>query len=244
MIQWEYEEAVECFNIIETCLKCIYAGETHMCRVLAVQLRILLCEKKPNLLLLRLLPNIKISKLKEIKYIPLNEYNNKNAYLSIETYTDALIMEMPFEALHFFNGIEDCNVVYGNDVIDLEKWVDQVITAYPIPITIRKLIKLVAEKGGGAHVYKTQDPLLEAVRRIGPFKLNIGDLIIIALSKVVQKISFYLIQIYENKESSENIILNKEHPRVLQAAKVPANSYDYPHNIVNLLLILLSDKVN
>lgn len=241
MIEWEYKEALECFNIIETCLKCIYAGETHMCRVLAVQLRILLCEKKPKPLLLRLLPDIKISKLKEVKYINLNEYNN-NENLSIGTYSDSLIMEMPFETMHFFNGIEDCSVVYGNDVIELEKWVDRIITAYPVPITIRKLIKLVAEKGGGAHVDKNQEPLLEALRRIGPFKLNIGDLIIIALSKVVQKISFYLIQMYESQTESENITLNKEHPRVLQATRVPSNCYDYPHNIVNLFLILPSGK--
>lgn len=242
MIQWEYEEAVECFNVIETCLKCIYAGEIHMCRVLAVQLRILLCEKNPKPLLLRLLPDIKISELKEVKYININEYNNNIENLSIGTYSDSLIMEMPFETMHFFNGIEDCSVIYGNNVIDLEKWVDQIITAYPVPITIRKLIKLVAEKGGGAHVDKNQAPLLEALRRIGPFKLNISDLIIIALSKVVQKISFYLIQMHESQTDSESIILNKEHPRVLQAAKVPSNCYDHPYNIANLLLIFPNGK--
>lgn len=242
MIQWEYEEAVECFNVIDTCLKCIYAGETHMCRVLAVQLRILLCEKKPKPLLLRLLPDIKISELKEVKYINFNEDNNNIENLTIDTYIDSLIIEMPFEIMHFFNGIEDCSVIYGNNVIELEKWVDQIVTAYPVPITIRKLIKLVAEKGGGAHVDKKQEPLLEALRRIGPFKLNVGDLIIIALSKVVQKISFYLIQMYESQTDSKNIILNKEHPRVLQASRVPSNCYDHPYNIANLLLILPSGK--
>ncbi len=49
-------ETLKCFKVIGNCLKEIYAGETYMCRVLSVQLRMLLCDysNKSEPLLLRL----------------------------------------------------------------------------------------------------------------------------------------------------------------------------------------------
>jgi len=42
--QRNFEEAIELFKVIDTCLSCYYAGKVHMYRPLSAQLRILLCD--------------------------------------------------------------------------------------------------------------------------------------------------------------------------------------------------------
>ncbi|WP_425919050.1 hypothetical protein [Acinetobacter sp. TSRC1-2] len=226
----DFLEALECFKVIESCLKSIYSGETHMCRALSAQLRILLCDYSNNSkpLLMRLIPNLELLSL-------VNTYDDSKD-LDLKLSRNVLI-GMSFEARCYWNGVEDSIPLYGQKVLPLNDWADQIILSYPIPLTIRKLIKLIANKGGGAHVDEDGHPLLELLQEKVFQRLNQGELLIVGLSKIIQQLSFQLIQAYELDERNlplKNI--NLMYPSILNAAKVPKECFERPFQTAQLLI--------
>ena len=239
---WEFEEAIDCFKVIESSLRCIYAGEIHMYRVLSAQLRILLCDS-PKPLLERLFPNLELQGLQAVEnFYPGNfpiELEHLNALAAIGM-PPVAISCMPFEARLYFNGIEDCLPLLRSDklMIPVKDWTDQIISVNPVPLTIRQIIKTVADRGGGAHVHKSKDSLLVEVIGMAPNKLHLAALVLIAISKVIQKIGLQVFQFYEKNGTKGSIPLkdfDENHPSFVSAARVPRVCFDHPFQSVNLL---------
>lgn len=238
---WEFEEALECFKVIETCLKCIYAGEKHMCRALSVQLRILLCDNNPKPLLLRLMSNLELSEFISTDVYNLGEFPNELDHLnSIKSINgNVSIICMPFEFRRYFDGTEDCVPLIGKRLLTLEKWMNQKIISHPVPMTVTKLIKVISNKGGGAHVDRKQDKLLTTMREMKYWELNICELLIIGLAKIVQQISFQLIQMYEQKIFKLPLNnFNPVHSSILNAAKVNDECLKKEYQAANLILAI------
>ena len=223
---WEFEEALECFRVIDSSLRCIYSGDIHMYRVLSAQLRILLCDA-PKPLLLRLFPNLVLTGLQPIKRTAPGEFpvelDHLNSIRSIGS-QNVSISCMPFEARLYSNGVEDCQALLRLDkvLLPINEWVDQYVTLDPVPVTVRKLIRTVADRGGGAHVHSSKDALLRGLSAKGLGKLHQAALIIIAISKLMQSIGFSVIQLHERGERSLPLSdFDQSHPAVLKAARVP-----------------------
>ncbi|MEQ1536943.1 MAG: hypothetical protein ABL923_13800 [Burkholderiaceae bacterium] len=241
--KWEMEEAIQCFKVIESSLRCIYAGEFHMYRALSTQLRILLCDS-PKPLLVRLFRNLELQRLADVDSYKPGCFPENLAHLNsimVSGESPVSISCMPFEATIYFNGVEDCHPIPASsgEMIDLEKWVDQVITVFPQPLTIRQLIRTVADRGGGAHVHKSKDALLSGLANIQtPTKLNQPALVIVAISKFMQQIGLSVEQLYERHGLKGSLPLenfDKQHKSVIASARVPAECFMHPKQCFNLL---------
>ncbi|MEW5824163.1 MAG: hypothetical protein AB1766_07420 [Pseudomonadota bacterium] len=241
---WEFEEALECFSVIESSLRCIYAGEIHMYRALSAQLRILLCDS-PKPLLVRLFSNLELQSLEPAKsYEPGSfppELKHLNA-IGISGSGPMAVSCMPFEARIFFNGIEDCRPLLSSTapLLPIDAWVDQVVSVHPVPVTVRQVIKTVADRGGGAHVHKSKDALLAGLQGLAPGKLHLAALVIIAISKVMQQLGLSVVQLYEKSGPKGGLPLehfDDQHPTVLASARVPAECLKHPYQAINLLSV-------
>ena len=241
---WEFEEALECFQVIDSSLRCIYAGENHMYRTLSAQLRILLCDS-PKPLLVRLFPNLKLQSLQPVKSFQPGNFPPELKHLNTVAVSGSqsiAISCMPFEARIYFNGVEDCQPLLKVDssLLPIEEWVDQVISVHPIPVTVRQLIRTVADRGGGAHVHKSKDTLLFGLKVMRPGKLHLAALVLIAVSKVMQQLGLSVVQLYEKNGPKGSLPLadfNHLHPSVLASARVPAECLQHPHQALNLLSV-------
>jgi hypothetical protein len=241
--KWEMEEAIQCFKVIESSLRAIYAGEFHMYRALSTQLRILLCDS-PKPLLVRLFRNLELQRLADVTSYAPGCFPENLAHLNsimVSGTSPVSIACMPFEATVYFNGVEDCHPLLASSgqMLNVEAWVDQVITVFPEPLTIRQLIRTVADRGGGAHVHKFKDVLLFGLTdKKTPTKLNEAALVIVAMSKVMQQIGWSVVQLYERhglKGSLPLVDFDVKHRSVITSARVPAECYLHPKQCFNLL---------
>lgn len=239
---WEFEEAIECFQVIESSLRCIYSGETHMYRTLSAQLRILLCDS-PKPLLLRLFSNLQLQSLQTVTSYRPGEFPPELGHLNCVAFFgpgEYVISCMPFEARIYVNGVEDCRPLLeaSGALLPLSSWLDQFISVEPVPVTIRQVIKTVAERGGGAHVHTTKDALLAGLRGKGPGRLHLAALVVIAVSKVMQQIGFAVIQHYEKHGAKGGLPLSaidRSHPSVVASARVPEECLRSPYQAINLI---------
>lgn len=241
---WEFEEAIECFRVIDSSLRCIYAGEIHMYRALSAQLRILLCDSSRPLLT-RLFSNLQLQSLQTVKsyqpgdFPPELEHLNSLDIIGSGEFT---ISCMPFEARVYINGVEDCHPLLeaSGALLPLDQWVDQFVSVHPVPVTVRQVIKTVADRGGGAHVHKSKDALLSGLQGMSPGKLHLAALVIVAVSKVMQQIGFAVMQHYEKNGAKVGLPLapiDRSHPSVIASAKVPEDCLKSPYQAVNLISV-------
>ncbi|MDQ0084491.1 hypothetical protein J2W35_004860 [Variovorax boronicumulans] len=241
--KWEFEEALECFKVIDSSLRCIYRGEHHMYRALSGQLRILLCDKKP--LLLRLCANLALASLAEVRDHAPGSFPSELAHLNalsfvgVDSFTIAC---MPFEVSIYFNGVEDCKALLHRDrkLLPLEEWTSQIVLLDPVPVTIRQLIRTVADRGGGAHVHHSKDALLRALRKGMPSRMTQDALVIVALAKVMQGVGLQFIQLYERFGHTASLPLEDfdlNHVSVLDAARVPKECFQHAKQAFNLLCV-------
>jgi hypothetical protein len=246
--KWEMDEAIQCFKVIESSLRSIYAGEFHMYRALSTQLRILLCDS-PKPLLVRLFRNLELQRLADVRSYEPGCFPENLAHLNsimVSGTSSVSIACMPFEATVYFNGVEDCHPLLdaSGQMLNVEVWVDQVITVFPEPLTIRQLIRTVADRGGGAHVHKSKDALLFGlVDEHTPTKLNQAALVIVAISKVMQHIGLAVVQLYERQGLKGSLPLEDfdvNHRCVVTSARVPAECFMHPKQCFNLLSLRTS----
>lgn len=241
---WEFEEAIECFRVIESSLRCIYAGEIYMYRALSAQLRILLCDS-PKPLLTRLFSNLQLQSLQPVQSYQPGAFPPELGHINSVAISGAgqfVISCMPFEAHLFYNGVEDCRPLLSANgaLLPIDQWVDQIVSVHPVPVTIRQVIKTVADRGGGAHVHKSKDALLSGLRGMSPGKLHLAALVVIAVSKVMQQLGLSVIQLYEKsgvKGSLPLVDFDSNHPSVLASAKVPDECLKRPYHVFNLLSV-------
>ena len=222
------EELSECFKVIDTCLACYYNGATHMYRPIAGQLRILLCVDRP--LLLRVFPNLKLHRLRPIEYVEPSKQNlidGIDAQLNVghpqnQEYRLAL---MPFRITKYNNGLQIADIILdkGGQTLPFKDWINHSLTDYPIVLSLRDIIKSIANKGGGSHVDDRVDNALKQMSSTGPVGVGLHVLFTIALGRLLQEFGLRFSQFREQTGGIgglENVIFNPEHPSVKARAKV------------------------
>ena len=216
-----------------------------MYRALSAQLRILLCDTNTKPLLLRLFSNFELSALRPIRQckpgvFPADlEHLNTVAVLGTD---DVVISCMPFEVTRFYNGIEVCSPLVDSNaaMMPLENWMNQCVSMHPVPVSIRQIIKTVVDRGGGAHVHKTQDVLLDRLKQLHAGSLGLEALIVIAIGRITQQIGWAVAQHYERQGASGSLLsvaFGANHPLVERAARIPKHYYDHPQLKYNLLSV-------
>lgn len=196
-----HDELVECFTVIDTCLGSYYQGATHMYRPLSVQLRILYCDRNP--LLTRVFPDLQINPLKPIEWLEPSEvllFRESAARLSVGGPPEATyrLARMPFMITSYSNGLQvaDLELVQGQ-LLPVAKWLAQIVTIHPGELSIRDLIRSVANKGGGAHVDDEVGVPLTHMMAIRPRGLGSHVLFPVALARFAQQMGLFYAQFPE-----------------------------------------------
>lgn len=179
-------ELRETFKVIETCLSCIYSGQTHMYRALASQLRLLLCDtsrKKDNSLLVSVYPKLEVSGLESINW---SKHSSGYLHISQTGAGTNRVAQMPFEITQFYTGLSTADLLLEKSkLIPIGQWSEQFVTYSPTELTIKEIIRSVADKGGGAHVDTSMSPALKNMRKLTPVGKTYAELFIIALARFI-----------------------------------------------------------
>lgn len=235
----EFREAIECFKVIDTCLASYYAGNSHMYRPLSAQLRLLLSDKnrnKENSLITRLFNGFGVTPLQSITYTEPGTFEDTSSVANMlrvqcsNSKMSAKLALMPFEITVFSNGLEigDFLLDKKRDPISVSSWMDQLITVHPLHLSIRSLIKTVADRGGGAHVHHKEDEILEKLSKYSPSNLGLDVLYCIAVARITQQIGIAITQFYERHGleydvEKADLSIDKTLDSYKNAAKIPDN---------------------
>lgn len=183
------EQLRSTFEVIDSCLGCYYAKQAHMYKPLAAQLRILLCDtqkKSNNSLLFRLYPELQLASLQPISWSkkavhPVRLYQQKNGATNIAA--------MPFKLTQYVNGLAVADFYHSSKVmLNIPCWLEQRVTHEPTTLTAKEIIRHIADKDGGAHVDKKPSIELRLLKKLTPVERPFGEMFIIALARMVQKI--------------------------------------------------------
>lgn len=179
----------EVMKVIDSCLENIYAGNIHMYRPLAGQLRILLCDtqrKGDNSLLASTYPDLEVSSL-----MPTPWSERKSEYIELQkSENDTIrIAQMPFEITVYSNGLVVADLqLASSNLVPIKEWPAQIVTFYPTSLTIFEIIRAVADKGGGAHVDIKASPTLRYISQKTPAGPTYAELFILSLGRFIQKL--------------------------------------------------------
>lgn len=194
----------EAFRVIDTCLACCYSKETHMYKPLAGQLRILLCDstkKKDNSLLSGVYPDIRLGGLTSIDWS-----DNESSFVALHQPSDgtARIASMPYEITQYKNGLAVADLLCNKKVmLDIPSWMNQFVTHHPTSLTIRDIVRHIADKGGGAHVDSNSSVELRYMSQSTPVGRPFSELFILALARLTQRIGEKLFNYEGVKVASE-----------------------------------------
>lgn len=183
------QQLKESFLIIDSCLKCYYENDHHMYKPLAGQLRILFCDfqgKKDNSLLPRVFPQITLNILE-----PIDWSDKQSSSLKLLQNSDSAnrISSMPLEIKQYKNGLAIAELVPAKNekLVDIPTWVNQYLTHYPTSLTVKDVIRNLADKGGGAHVDSNLSAQQRYMNQMTVVGRSFGEMFIIAMSKLAQR---------------------------------------------------------
>lgn len=155
-----------------------------MYRALASQLRILFCDtyrKHDKSLIAAVYPKLEVSALRAIKWS-----SESSGYLTLiqsEQSTNR-IAQMPFEVTQYANGLSIADLLLEKSkLLPIRQWREQIVTHYPSDLTIKEIVRSIADKGGGTHVDASLSPALRYMRKLAPVGQPYGQLFIIALAR-------------------------------------------------------------
>ena len=181
------EQLRESLHVVDTCLACIYNGETHMYRALAGQLRLMLCDiqkNRDNSLIRATYPKLEVSALRAIDWS-----DTEAGGLRLQQPVDGTtrVSQMPFEISIFQNGlaVADLLFVKGHH-LPIGDWCNQRLTVHPLSLTAKTVIRTVADKGGGAHVDASSSPELKYMYQLTPANRTFAELFVLGLGRFVQ----------------------------------------------------------
>jgi hypothetical protein len=219
---------VNCFKVVESCLAAYYGGGEHMYRPLAGQLRILLCDQTP--LLSRVFPSLKIGTLRPIVWLDppaATLMDGSNARLVIEhpAGQEYRLAGMPFLVTEYDNGLQVADLLFdpNGQMLLLTDWMNQPLTVHPSPLSLRQVVRSVADQGGGAHVDDKPDDALLGMQRTGPHGVGVHVLFVIALGRCVQQFGFRYAQFVEQFGTDgrlQDVASDPKHPSVMKGARV------------------------
>lgn len=188
------EQLRESLNVLDSCLACIYNGETHMYRALAGQLRLMLCDTKrnqDNSLIRAVYPKLEVSALRTIDWSE-TEAGGLRVHQPIDGTTR--LSQMPFEISIYSNGlaVADLLLLKGH-LLPIGDWCNQSLTLHPLSLTAKTIIRTVADKGGGAHVDANSSPELRYMYQLTPAKRTFAELFVLSLGRFVQGLGEHLL---------------------------------------------------
>lgn len=231
-----HHELSECFSVLDTCLRCYYAGETHMYRPMAGQLRILFCDSrlgKDNSLISHVFGSFKLNRVRPIEWVFPSALSSRaddlrHLQLSVPPDWDVRIAKMPFVIREYGNGLQvaDIEMEESGPLLAVGDWVAQHVTIYPRSLTIRKIIRSVADKEGGAHVDPEENPELRLMHSHGPARLGANVLFIVALARLAQRIGVHYAQFRKQcayKSSVQDVTFDPNDESVKRMARIPQN---------------------
>ena len=200
----------ECFMVVDSCLSRIYNCESYMYRPLAGQLRILWCDynRKDDVSLLpTLCSEIKIKRLRPIVWS--DKGPNFICLNKCPLGTNRIAM-MPFIIFKYTSGLVVADFQYSNakDVLDLKSWIEQPVNFFPTPVSIKEVVRHVADKGGGAHVDKNPSYKLSLLSQLTPVGISYAEAFILALGRLTQQIGEKLLG-YEGCKVSSDLLSEK-----------------------------------
>lgn len=184
------QQLKESFLIIDSCLKCYYENDSYMYKPLAGQLRILFCDsrgKKDNSLLPRVFPHMTLNILEPINW---DDEQSSSLELVQSSGGSNRISSMPLEIKQYKNGLAIAELIPAQNekLVDISTWANQYLTLYPTPLKIRDVIRHLADKGGGAHIDSNLSMQQRYMNQMTPVGRNFGEMFIIAVSKLAQRI--------------------------------------------------------
>jgi len=161
-----------------------------MYRPLAGQLRILWCDSNSgkDISLLPCLHNeIHIRKLRLVNWS--DKGSGPLSMIQGPSGTNR-IGRMPFEIVKYSNGLVVANFLHSEseDALDLKSWIEQSVNFFPTPITVKEVVKHVADKGGGSHVDKKASYKLNLLYQLAPTGNPYAEIFILALGRLTQHI--------------------------------------------------------
>lgn len=184
------QQLKESFLIIDSCLKCYYENDHHMYKPLAGQLRILFCDfqgRKDNSLLPRVFPQITLNILE-----PIDWSDKQSSSLKLLQNPDGSnrISSIPLEIKQYKNGLAIAELIPAKNekLVDIPTWVNQYLTHYPTSLTVKDIIRNLADKGGGAHVDSNLSAQQRYMNQMTLVGRSFGEMFIIAMSKLAQRI--------------------------------------------------------
>jgi hypothetical protein len=234
-----HDELQESFRVIDSCLRAYYSGETHMYRPLAGQLRIILCDEKP--LLLRIFPTLATTPLRAISW---HAIDDPSAFppgmppqrIIHEPGQELRLARMPFRVTRFANGLQvaDLDTDSSKPTLRLDRWLDQTITTAPNELTVKDVIRLVADKGGGAHVDNHLGEKLSSLVSTGPHGVGAHQLLMVGFGRWAQELGLHYEQFREafgyGPGRLQDVTFDPAHPSVHKAAKVPDDLFAEPRS--------------
>jgi hypothetical protein len=226
--QRRHKELFACLRVIDSCLAAYYAGAQHMYRPLAGQLRILLCDKPA--LLSRVFPNLKLNALRPIEWVDPNGatvFDGLQLRLATERPPgeEYRLARMPFLVVEFENGLQIADLQWqpSGPLLPLEEWMDQRLTLFPSELSLREMVRSVADKGGGAHVDDDINEALRAMQSTAPAQVGVHVLFTVAIGRFAQAFGVRYAQLVERfglRGRLQDVVVDPEHPSAKNAAKV------------------------
>ena len=218
----------QCFKTIDTCLASYYAGADHMYGPLAGQLRILLCDTDP--LLSRVFPGLALSPLRPVQWddpsdAPLFDGDPTRLAVGHAPGQEYRLARMPFLITKYANGLQvaDLQLDPGAQLLPLANWMDQLVTLHPSDISLRKVVRSVANKDGGAHFDDHVGDALRAMYRTGPNGVGVDVLFVVAIARFAQKVGLSYVQMIDQFGPTgrlEDVVFDVEHSAVARRARV------------------------
>lgn len=172
------KEAVDCLKIINTSLQCYRQGQKHMFKPIAVQLRILYCDKKgskDNSLLTRLSPDIELLAFRPIQWEKASSNGMSLVHMARSPY---FVSEGEGKI-----SSSEINIDSPPRYLIRDEWLKQIIDLEPIEINVGQIIKAIVDKGGGAHIDSNEGLTLSAMKKNGPGIVKANEYFVIALAK-------------------------------------------------------------
>jgi len=191
------KDLVDCTTIITDNILLFDKGKYYSYKVIAVQLRLLLCDiskrsKRNNSLILKIFPNIKLHPVSFSLEDAKKRSKGRLIFFSPSTLTT--------------NSKRIYNIFNKNaEPISLEQWLNQNILDEEI--TIFKLITSVANRDGGAHVDQQLDKVLRKTMSGSTNEIEDNKIYIVEIGRyIVETVSEYLLKIIELFQNKMNDI--------------------------------------
>lgn len=201
----------ESFAVVDTCLDCIYQGKTHMYRPLAGQLRLLLCDTNrgaDNSLLATVYPKLEVSSIEPISWSRDEAGGIRMAQTEAGTNRFA---QMPLQVDEYANGLVVADLLFRkNELLSIAHWAEQRLTFHPARLSVRTVVRTVADKGGGAHVDRNSSLELRLMYQRTPPGRTYAELFVVGVGRFVQQLGEQLLG-YKGCRVPEALTSSKHH---------------------------------